>query len=168
MLTIINICTTVLRNDRFDRRMISVAVDDLTADPAEAARPIAAVALTAVMAVGSVAMWTVIPIAGLWVASQLSDSFFQMGVVPLLATAGGIPAAMAFAGKLLARAERLRMRLTGAAPRRRVLPAWRRSLSDSGSVRLTVLERLMVASALTAVIAIVVWFFAFAGSSLPT
>jgi hypothetical protein len=145
-----------------------MAVHDLTADPAEAARPIAAIALTALMAVGSVAMWTVIPIAGLWVASQLSDSFFQMGVVPLLATAGGIPAAMAFAGKLLARAERLRMRLAGAAPRGRVLPAWRRSLSDSGSVRLTVLERLMVASALTAVIAIVVWFFAFAGSSLPT
>jgi hypothetical protein len=145
-----------------------MAVHDVTADPAGAARPVAAAALTALMAVGSVAVWTVIPIAGLWVASQLSDSFFQMGVVPLLATAGGIPAAMAFAGKLLARAERLRMRLTGTAPQGRVLPAWRRSLSDSGAVRLTVLERLMVASAFMALIAMVVWFFVFAGSSLPT
>lgn len=147
-----------------------MAVCDLTAeqDAARIARPVAAGALTALMAVGSVAIWTVIPVAGLWIASQLSDSFFQMGTVPLLATAAGIPAAMAFAGALLARAERLHMRLTETASQERVVPAWRRSLSDSGSVRMTVLERLMVASALIALIAMVVWFFTSAGSSLPT
>lgn len=137
-------------------------------DAAPIARRIGAAALMALMAVGAVAVWTVIPIAGLWFASQLTDSPAQIGVVPLLAAAGGIPAAMAFTGKLLARAERLHMRLTGTAPRVRVEPAWRRSLGDSGSVRLTVLEKIMVASVLMATIAMAIWFFASAGSSLPT
>jgi hypothetical protein len=137
-------------------------------DVARIARPIAAAALMALMAFGSLAVWTVIPIAGLWVASQLSDSSAQIGVVPLLAAAGGIPAAMAFAVKLLARVERLHMRLTGTAPQARSVPAWRRSLGDSRSVRPTVLDQIMVASVLVAVIAMAVWFFAFAGSSFPT
>jgi hypothetical protein len=135
-------------------------------DLSRIARPIAAAALMALMVAGSVAMWTVIPIAGLWVASQLSDA--QTGAVPLLAAAGGIPVAMVFAGKLLARVERLHMGVTGAAPQARVVPAWRRSLGDSPAVRLTVLDRIMVASVLVAVIAMAVWFLAFAGSSLPT
>jgi hypothetical protein len=43
----------------------------------------------------------------------------------------------------------------------------RRSPSDSRSVRLTVLGRIMVASVLVAAIAMAVWFLAIAGSSLP-
>jgi hypothetical protein len=136
-------------------------------DVGRIARPIAAAALIALMVVGSVAVWTVIPIGGLWVASQLSGSNAQLGVVPLLAAAGGIPTAMAFAVELLARVERLHMRLTGTAPQARVVPTWRRSLGDSRSMRLTVLDRIMTASVLVAVIAMAVWFFAFAGSSLP-
>jgi len=136
-------------------------------DLARIGRPIANAALIALMVVGSFAVWTVIPIAGLWVASQLSDSNVQMGAVPLMVAAGGIPAAMLFAIALLARVERLHMRLTGAAPQARVVPAWRRSLGDSRSVQLTLLDRIMIASVLAAMIAMAVWFFAFAGSSLP-
>jgi hypothetical protein len=143
-----------------------MATGNVTAAP-RIARPIAVGALAALMAVGSVAMWTVIPIAGLWVASRLSDSYAQMGIAPLLAAAVGIPAAMAFAAKLLARVERLHMRLTGTAPQARIMPASRRSLGDSRSVRLTVLDRIMVASVLASMVAMAVWFFAFAGSSLP-
>jgi hypothetical protein len=136
-------------------------------DLARMARPIAAAALVALMVVGSLAVWTVIPVGGLWVASQLSGSNAQIGFVPLLVAAAGIPTAMVFAVELLARVERLHMRLTGTGPQARVVSAWRRSLGDSRSVRLTVLDRIMVASVLVAVIAIAVWFFAFAGSSLP-
>jgi hypothetical protein len=136
-------------------------------DVARIARPIANVALISLMVLGSLAVWTVIPIAGLWVASQLSDSNVHVGAVPLLVAAGGIPAAMAFAIALLARIERFQMRLTGTAQQVRVVPAWRRSLGDSHSVQLTVLDRIMVASVLAAVIAMAIWFFVFAGSSLP-
>jgi hypothetical protein len=145
-----------------------MATFDVTYDAARVARPIAAGALMALMSIGSVAMWTVIPIGGLWVASQLSDSYTQMGFAPLLAAAVGIPAAMAVAAKLLARAERLHMRLTGAAPQTGVVPASRRSLGDSRPMQLTVLDRILVLSVLVAVIAMAVWFFAFAGSSLPS
>lgn len=138
-------------------------------DVARIARPIANVALITLMVVGSLAVWTVIPIGGLWIASQLSGSNAQIGVVPLLVAAGGIPTAMVFAVELLGRIERLHMRLTGTAPQARVVPAWQRSLGESrSSVRLTVLDRIMVASVLVAMIAMAVWFFAFAGSSLLT
>jgi hypothetical protein len=146
--------------------VISMATCDVTAE-ARIARPIAAGGLMALMAVGSVAMWTVIPIAGLWVASRLSDSYTQMGVAPLLAAAVGIPVAMAVAAKLLARVERLHMRITGTAPPSRVVPARRRSLGDSRPERLTTLDRILVLSVLVAMVAMAVWFFAFAGSSLP-
>jgi hypothetical protein len=138
-------------------------------DVARIARPIAAAALIALMVVGSFAVWTVIPIGGLWVASMLSGSNTQLGVVPLVVAAGGIPAAMAVAVEMLGRVERLHIRLTGTAPQARVVPAWRRSLGDSRSVQqLTIMDRIMVGSALVAVITMTVWFFAFAGSSLPT
>jgi hypothetical protein len=112
-------------------------------------------------------MWTVIPIAGLWIASRLSDSYTQLGVAPLLAAVVGIPMAMAFAAKLLARVERLHMRVTGTAPPGRVVPVPRRSLGDSRPVRVTVLDRILVLSVLVAVVAMALWFFVFAGSSLP-
>jgi hypothetical protein len=79
----------------------------------------------------------------------------------------GIPAAMVSAARLLLRVERRYMRVTGTVSQSRVVPAWGRSLGDSSSVRLTVLARIMVASVLVAVIAMAVWFFALAGSSLP-
>jgi hypothetical protein len=181
----INICATVAAITDSTEGVISMAACGLTArqglryaspaarvasgfDAARIARPIASAALITLMVVGSLAVWTVIPIGGLWVASQLSDSNTQVGFVPLLAAAGGIPAAMAFAAELLARVERLHMRLTGTAPQARVVPAWQRSLGESRSVRLTVLDRIMVGSVLVAVIAMAVWFFAFAGSSLLT
>jgi hypothetical protein len=155
--------------------VISMAVCDVTAgrvaggyDVEGIARPIAATSLMALMVVGSVAVWTVIPVAGLWVASQLSESPTQIGLVPVLAAAGGIPAAMTSAVKLLAHVDRLHMRLTGTTPQARVLPTWRRSLGDSSSVPVTVLDTIMVASVLVAGVAMAVWFFAFAGSSLLT
>jgi hypothetical protein len=122
----------------------------------------------ALMVVGSVAVWTVIPIAGLWLASRLTDSPGEIGVVPLLVAVIGIPAAMGLAGRLLAQIERLHMRITGAAPQRRGVPAVRRSLGEARSPGLSVLDRIMIASVFVAVIAMAVWFFAFAGSSVPS
>jgi hypothetical protein len=75
---------------------------------------------------------------------------------------------MTSAVKLLAHVDRLHMRLTGTTPQARVLPTWRRSLGDSSSVPVTVLDTIMVASVLVAGVAMAVWFFAFAGSSLLT
>jgi hypothetical protein len=137
-------------------------------DVGRIARSLAASGLVVVMAVGGLAVWTLIPLGGLWLASQLSDSYAQLPMVPVLAAAVGIPAAMALAGEALAWLERVYVRLTGATPRARGVPAWRRSLSDSYlPAPASVLEKIMVTNALLAVGVLVIWFFVFAGSSLP-
>jgi hypothetical protein len=131
------------------------------------ARPVAAHALMAVMVLGSLAMWTAIPLAALWLASQLTDSSTAIGTAPLIVVAGGIPVAMALATKLLARVERRYMRVTGTDSESRTVPAWARSLGDSSSARPGVLDRIMIGSVAVAATALALWFFAFAGSSLP-
>jgi hypothetical protein len=131
------------------------------------ARPAVAGALLALMVLGSLAIWTAIPIAGLWVASQLTDSAIDVGTAPLIVVAGGIPVAMVFTVRLLARVERSYVRVTGTDPNSRVVPAWGRSLGDPSSERSGVLDRIMVGSVVVVVAALAVWFFAFAGSSLP-
>jgi hypothetical protein len=132
-------------------------------DVRRVARPAAAGGLIAVMALGSVAVWTVIPLGGLWLASQVSLSYTQLSAGPLFVAAVGIPIAMVLAGKALARVERLYLRLAGTAPTGRTVPPWRRSLTDSRPTQLSVLDRIMVGSVVLAVIAFAVWFFLFAG-----
>ena len=56
------------------------------------------------------------------------------------------------------------MRMTGTTATARVVPGWRRSLSDSDALGpASVLEKLMVASVLLALVALATWFVAFAG-----
>jgi len=133
------------------------------------ARALAAAGLLVLLAAGSVAAWTAIPVGCLWLVSRLSATSAQLPLGPSLAAAVSIPAAMAGAVGGLAALEGVYARLSGsAAMTRLVAPGWRRSISDSPShPPATVLEKLMGANVLVAVGALIVWFFAFAGSSVP-
>jgi hypothetical protein len=132
------------------------------------ARILAPAGLVVLMAVGSVVVWTAIPLAGMWLVSQLSDSYVQLPVGPTLAAAIGLPAAMALGVKVLARLERVYLYVTGKPTPAVVVPGWRRSVGDlPSSPPATVLEKIMVANVLVALIALIVWFFGFAGTSLP-
>ena len=124
--------------------------------------------LIVAMLVGSVAVWTAIPVAGLWVASQLSDSFTEAPMGPYLVAALGIPLMMGLAGRGLGLLGGLYDRLTGVERPRGVVPIWRRSLRDahSASQPTTRLERLMIVSVLIAWLVMAVWFFGFAGSPI--
>jgi hypothetical protein len=105
----------------------------------------------------------------LWLASRLTVSAGTPSAGILLAIAAGIPTAMVLSAQALVRVERLYTRMTGAPARPRVAPGWRRSLSDSSAPGpASALEKMMVASVMLAAIALATWFFAFAGSSLPT
>ena len=127
-------------------------------------RRAAIVGLGATMAVGSVALWTVIPAAVLWLVSRVSAGSGHVTLGACLAVAVGIPAAMALGGQALVRVERVYMRMTGTTTTARVVPGWRRSLSDSDALGpASVLEKLMVASVLLAVVALATWFVGFAG-----
>jgi hypothetical protein len=134
-----------------------------------APRRVLAVALIGLMAVGSVVLWIGCPFFWLWLASHLQKSS-QPTMGPYLLIIVGIPGSMVLVGKLLSRLNGYYGRVTGRATHVRVRLPWHRSLRgerDSGRPR-TVLDVVMVISVAIAGTAFLIWFFAFAGSSLPS
>ena len=125
--------------------------------------------LIVLMAVGSVLLWIGIPVGWLYVASRVAGSS-QPSMGPYVMVLVGIPATMIVVGKLLAVLDRAYGRVTGTAPQTRVPAPWHRSLRGdrSPSRRRSVLDVVMVCSVALAVVCFAVWFFLFAGSSLPT
>ena len=132
-------------------------------------RRLAGALLIALMAVGSVLLWIGIPVGWLYLVSRLVDSS-QPSMGPYVLVLVGIPATMIAMGKVLAILDRTYGRLTRSAPRSRVPLAWHRSLrGDREPARArSVLDVVMVASVALALVCFVLWFFLFAGSSLPT
>jgi hypothetical protein len=82
----------------------------------------------------------------------------------------GIFATMIAMGKRLATLDRVYGRVTGTPSQVRVQSPWHRSVrGDRQTTRpRSVLDVVMVCSVSLAVVAFAVWFFLFAGSSLPT
>jgi hypothetical protein len=127
-----------------------------------------ALVLVLLMALGSVVMWIGVPLGLIYLASHLSGSS-NPSVGPYLLILIGLPVGMAIIGKLLGWLDRLHSRLTGRVDDRRRPAAWMRSLrAERVSTRSTgVLDRVMLISVVLAVAVFAVWFFGFAGSSLP-
>jgi hypothetical protein len=128
----------------------------------------AALLLVLLMALGSVVMWIGVPLGLIYLASRVAGSS-NPSVGPYLLVLIGLPVGMAIVGKLLGSLDRLHSRLTGRVDDRRRPPAWMRSLrAERGSTRNAgVLDRVMIVSVSLAVVAFAIWFFGFAGSSLP-
>jgi hypothetical protein len=124
--------------------------------------------LIVLMAVGSIVMWVVNPVFWLWLASHL-ETTSQPGFGPYVMVLVGIPLTMVVVGKGLSRLNSAYGSVTGTTPKVRVRMPWLRSLRGertSGRPR-TVLDVVMVISVSLAVAAFLIWFFGFAGSSLP-
>ena len=129
----------------------------------------AAIFLIALMAVGSVALWLVIPVAWIYgVSSQIDSTQPTLGPYVLILI--GVPTSMFIAGKLLYRLNGVYERLTGQDSEVRVQMPWHRSMRGERAPqrRTTVLELVMMISVSLAVVAFGIWFFFFAGSSLPS
>jgi hypothetical protein len=128
-----------------------------------------ALLLILLMAAGSVAMWVVVPVLWLWLGSRLQKGS-QPSLGPYLVILIGIPVSMVIIGKLLVRLDRVYGLVVGAKPQDRVQMPWMKSMrGERGSSRQrTVLDAVMVVSVTLALIAFAVWFFGFAGSSLPS
>jgi hypothetical protein len=127
----------------------------------------AAVALVLLMAIGSVLMWLGVPLGLIYAASQLADTP-NPSLGPYLLVLIGLPVGMALVGKGLGALDRLHTRITGAETDQ-YRPGWTRSMRGERTVsrRGGVLDRVMIVSVAIALVAFAVWFFAFAGSSLP-
>ena len=138
--------------------------------PATGRRRLAATFVIAVMMLGAVSMWTVIPFGWIWIGSRLSHSQAPSGG-PYMVVFVGIVCSIIAMAWVLSRLNRLYVRITGSAKLpTRYLPAWRKSLSDErpNLQGPSVLEAVILTSVLLAGAAMAVWFFIAAGSPLPS
>jgi hypothetical protein len=133
-----------------------------------AAAPAAAF-LIVLMAIGSVILWLGIPIGWLYLASQLVDTS-QPTLGPYILIIFGIPITMFVFGKALFTLDRAFERVTGRKSETDFRPPWLKSMRGerTTSRQLTVLEGVMIVSVSLALLCFGIWFFLFAGSSLPT
>src|SRR3954464_9774862 len=133
-------------------------------------RHAAGTVLVLLMAAGSIVMWLAVPIAWLWVGSQLTNST-QPSIGPYLLVLAGTIVSMVILGKGLGVLNRMHMRVTGRLRDQREQKAWMKSMRgerkgathDRG-----VLDKVMMISVSAALVVFLIWFFAFAGSSLPS
>lgn len=133
-----------------------------------ATRPLALL-LILLMALGSVVLWIGIPVGWLWIASHITHTSAPT-LGPYLLVLIALPVSMWIAGKLLFKLNGVYSRLTGQTYEVRVQLPWHRSLRgerDSGH-KPTVLEITMIVSVAVALAAFGIWFFFFAGSSIPS
>ena len=129
---------------------------------------VAAASLVVLMVLGSLILWLAVPVAWLWLGSHIDESL-DASLKAYAAIAVGVPATMLALFWLLRRLDEVHQRITGSGPRRRLAPAWRRSLSEERDLHAptSALDAILAGTAIAALLALVVWFFFFAGSSLP-
>jgi hypothetical protein len=124
--------------------------------------------LIATMILGGLMLWLGNPVIWLWVGSHMNGS--QQGRIgPYMAVAGGILASTVAVAWLLARVNRLYQEATGSTSTVRVRLPWLRSLRGERDARpeVTVLDLVLVATAIMGIAVFLFWFLFLAGSSLP-
>jgi hypothetical protein len=137
--------------------------------PIARGREIAALGLIVVMVLGSLTLWLAVPLAWLWLASNLNKSL-DPSFGAYAAVAIGIPATMLVLFTLLRRVDMVHRSLTGTGSASKpVPPPWRRSMRDERDLHAptSALDIILVATAIAAALVLVVWFAFFAGSPLP-
>ena len=129
---------------------------------------VAAVSLVVLMVLGSLTLWLAVPVAWLWLASHIDESL-DASLKAYGAIAVGVPITMLALFWVLRRLDLAHQRIIGSEHDRRLAPAWRRSLSEERDLHAptSALDVILAGTAIAAVLALGVWFFFFAGSSLP-
>ncbi|MGZ8650355.1 MAG: hypothetical protein ACXW08_17280 [Solirubrobacteraceae bacterium] len=124
--------------------------------------------LIALMAFGSVLMWLGVPIGLIYLASRIADSPTpSMG--PYLLILIGLPVGMVAVGKVLGALDRYHGRITGLDDGKPMQATWMVSMRGERQRkrRRSVLDTVMMISVGVALVLSAIWFFGFAGSSLP-
>ncbi len=126
--------------------------------------------LIALMAFFSIMLWLGIPVGWLWIGSQAQSGTQSTGFGPYFLVIAGICVSVFLVTKLLAYLNRSYARVSGADEVVRIRPPWHRSMrgEDDSRPPRSVLDVVMVISVSIAVTIFGIWFFFFAGSSLPT
>jgi hypothetical protein len=124
--------------------------------------------LIALMALGGLMLWFGNPVIWLWIGSHTTGS--QQGRMgPYMLIAFGILVSTVIVSLALSRLNRTYQAVTGHVSTVRVRLPWLRSLrgEQEGRPEVTVLDFVLVATAISAILTFVFWFFVLAGSSLP-
>jgi hypothetical protein len=131
-------------------------------------RGLAASAIFVVMLLAALALWTAIPVGWIWIGSKVADTQFP-AEGPYAVVAIGILVTIVLDAWLIGRLNALYVRVTGTNRLGPMRPSWLKSMRDTGSAAgtTTVVEAVMVASAMLAGLVLVLWFFLLAGSPLP-
>ena len=124
--------------------------------------------LIALMAIGSVIMWLGVPVAVIYLASRVADSP-KPSMGPYVLILVGLVVGMMAVGKLLGALDRYHGRVTGLDDGKPEQAAWMKSMRGDRERkrRRSVLDSVMIISVGVALLLFGIWFFAFAGSSLP-
>jgi hypothetical protein len=132
------------------------------------ARGMAAGVVFVAMLFAALSLWTVVPVAWLYIGSMVSHTQFPSGG-PYLVVAVGIVISIAIVGWLIARLNGLYMRITGTNRVSSIRPAWLKSMRDTSDATgtTTVVEAVLMGSVMLAAFTFAVWFFLLAGSPIP-
>jgi len=131
-------------------------------------RSVAAAVVFVAMLVAAFALWTVIPLTWVYIASKVSHTQFPSGG-PYAIVAGGILVSILVDAWIIGRLNTLYVRITGTNRLHPMRPTWLRSMRDSTPAynSVPVVEAVMMASVLLAAVALTAWFFLLAGSPIP-
>jgi hypothetical protein len=124
--------------------------------------------LIALMVLGGLMLWLGNPAIWLWIGSQTTTSQ-QGGMGPYMVVAFGLLVSTVAVSVGLARVNRAYQRLTGHVTTVRVRLPWMRSMRGDEDSRpeVTVLDFILVVTAISCILTFTFWFFVLAGSSLP-
>jgi hypothetical protein len=131
-------------------------------------RRVAASVLAVLMLLAAFSLWTLIPLAWLWIGSQVAATQFP-SLGPYLIVLFGVIFSILAVAWLLGLMNELYMRLTGSHTVEPIRPGWLTAMTDTSDLRQTptLLEAVIIGSVIIAAITFVVWFLTSAGSSLP-
>ncbi len=125
-------------------------------------------AVAVVMLLIALSLWTVIPLAWLWIGSQLAATQFPT-LGPYAVVLFGVIVSILGGAWLLGLLNEAYMKLTGSHDVVPIRLGWLKSLRDSSRTQHppSLLETVIVASVVIALLAMAAWFFTLAGSPLP-
>jgi len=134
----------------------------------EGGNGLAASAVFLAMLLAAFSLWTAIPLTWIYIGSKVSETQFPSGG-PYAVVAVGIVLSIVLVAWLIGRLNQLYVRITGTNRLQPIRPTWLRSVRDTARAgnSVTVVEAVLMASVMLAVLAMTVWFFFLAGSPLP-
>ena len=131
------------------------------------------IGLVTASALCTINIWTGAPLLAVWVGSKVQGSLGKLSMTAVFSVIGVLTVMVFALGFLLTWLNAKYDELTGRPPAARHTSPWLRSMRDEREedtrrkFGISAIERVVVASVVAGVIAFEIWFFFFAGSSLP-